>query len=85
MMGDVDALDRAVWEAVRDRPDRKGLPVDEISDRIGAGDRAAVMAAVDRLVDAGRLYWRNPRVRRRLLHVPEVSHVSGPAPVPGLF
>lgn len=81
-------VDRLVWEAVRDRPDRKGLAVDLIPARLrAAGVQVTdeqVRAAVQRLVAQGRLYWRNPRAPRRLLHMPEPAVSAEPAQ-PGLF
>lgn len=74
-------LERRVWEAVRDRPCRKGLPVDELPALVGVPYKD-VRPVVDWLVGQGRLYWRDPRQPRRLLHVPErveptVSTVDG--------
>jgi len=81
-------LDRLVWETVRDRPDRKGLAVDLIPGRLRAAghdvtDRQ-VWDAVQRLVAQGRLYWRNPRAPRRLLHMPEPAAPAESAQ-PNLF
>lgn len=74
---------RLVWEAVRDRPDRTGLPIDQIPDRIYAATsrrvtREQTQEAVNFLVVAGCLYWRDPRRPRRLLHArsPEVAVAS---------
>lgn len=82
-------LEHRVWEVVRHRPSRAGIPYYEVvetvlRDHVATEQkptplRGEVLAAIDYLVTKGHLYWRDPRVPRRLLHGPEPTRPTAPA------